>query len=264
MHDSPKHEFAIYIDQLSQFVRSIAPGGMLILEGDVIYHRMIRVLRLSFGDTCILFDQEVHVRFVLEELQNKRRIHGIVHSKQPNTVLFPTITVLLPLLKRDDCDAALYTLTELGVNEIRLVKTQKVRRTLGGESEFDRLRRVMISASEQSKNFAFPNLYRPVSLKTAIKTGAKKNIYFDTAGEPLVDLVRILDQDCPEHVALMVGPEGDLLQSEKDVLKKAGFMFYALTPTILRSVHAAALAAGVVRSILSTPPKTHQRIFRFK
>jgi RsmE family RNA methyltransferase len=49
---------------------------------------------------------------------------------------------------------------------------------------------------------------------------------------------------------LFVGPEGDLTDQEKVLLKQNGFIFCALTPTILRACEAIALGAGVVRSIL--------------
>ncbi len=99
-----------------------------MLEDDKLFRRLTRVLRLRPDDAVLLFDKEIHARFVIQELQGKTRIKGVVESKLPNTVLYPTITAWLPLLKHDDCDAALYALTELGINTVRLVTTENVQR----------------------------------------------------------------------------------------------------------------------------------------
>lgn len=53
------------------------------------------------------------------------------------------------------------------------------------------------------------------------------------------------------ELMLLVGPEGDLSNEEKNAVHTAGFIMCALTPTILRSVHAAFLGAGIMRSVMS-------------
>ena len=65
-----------------------------------------------------------------------------MEEKKYNTILQPHITVLLPLLKRDDLDTVLYSLVEMGVNTIQLMITKKVQRKWGKEKEYDRLQRV--------------------------------------------------------------------------------------------------------------------------
>lgn len=244
-----KHEFAIFVDQLSYLISSVEPGDILTLEGEKLHQRLVHVLRLRSGDAVILFDHTCHVRFILQEQQGKMRIRGVMHTKKANAILHPSITFLLPLLKRDDCSAALYSLTEIGVNEVRLVTTQKVQRAWGGGGEFTRLQRVMVAAAEQSKNFAFPELYPPVSLSIALQDITGICIYFDPSGKPLLEIMISLVDQSPEHVTLMVGPEGDLVASEKKIIKNAGFILCALTPTVLRATQATAVGAGVARSI---------------
>ena len=51
-----------------------------------------------------------------------------------------------------------------------------------------------------------------------------------------------------------VGPEGDLTLEEKAYLKQLGFVFCALTPTVLRAQQAVALGLGVLRSYLIDLP----------
>ncbi len=52
----------------------------------------------------------------------------------------------------------------------------------------------------------------------------------------------------------VIGPEGDLTKEEKAYLKEQGFLFCALTPTVLRAQQAVALGLGILRSYLIDLP----------
>ncbi len=251
-NENQKHIFAFYVEQLSLLVAAKTGGDVVMLEDKRVCHRIIQVLRLQPGDVCILFDSTIHVRFLIQELASKKNISGIMEEKKYNTILQPHITVLLPLLKRDDLDTALYSLVEMGVNTIQLMITKKVQRKWGKEKEYDRLQRVMIAAAEQSKNFALPLLHSPQSFEQFLITIPSSiiKIYFDPTGEPLLSLIDKIKKCSSTSIMLMVGPEGDLTEQEKEQLRQTTFLFCALTPTVLRSSQAIALGAGIIRSIV--------------
>lgn len=247
------HEFAIYINQFSSLIGSVAQGGQLVIDDQETYHRITRVLRLHIDEQCVLFDRYMHGSFIIKDFQAKRRVVGTLISKESNKVLSPQITFMLPLLKREDLDAAIYSLVEIGVNAIQLVVTEKVQRTWRGENEFERLQRVMIAAAEQSKYFAFPELLLPISFDEAmqkIQENSEMAVFFDPDGNKANQIITMITQQSPKKLILMVGPEGDLTQAEKDMLKKCGALFCALTPTILRARQAIALSSGMIRSLL--------------
>ncbi len=165
-----KHIFSFYIDRLSFLLSSVEIGSLAVLKDKNVYHRIIRVLRLHSGDSCILFDSIIHVHFLIQKLVNKQEIYGVIKQKKYNKILQPHITSILPLLKRDDIETALYSLVEMGVNRIQLMITNKVQRKWGGKKEKEHLQKVIVAAAEQSKNFSIPLLHPPQSFEQVIAT----------------------------------------------------------------------------------------------
>lgn len=247
-----KHEFALYQKSLSLLIHQKVAGNSLLFTDEKLFHRMMTVLRLRSEDGCIFFDREHYIIVRIEAFVGKKQVHVVIESIHVTSILYPNVTFLLPMLKRDDYETALYGLTEVGVTTIQLVFTQKTGNQWSGERDSDRAQRILIAAAEQSKNFAYPYVKAPISLDAALKecTTVPTKIFFDPQGELFFDVMHTLHDKQPEQVVLLIGPEGDLTAEEKKMVRANSFIFCALTPTIMRAVQAAALAAGFVRSLL--------------
>ncbi len=254
MHNSTsteRHEFALYIADLTDIIKKISTNKELCIVDEKIIHRMIHVLRLKPEDYCILFDRITHARVVIKKIDGKKHIICMIQSTKLNTVFSPTVTFLLPLLKREDFESALYALTEVGVTTIQLVKTSKSHSSLFDNKFFERAQRIIIAAAEQSKNFAYPELKMPLSLFEAIAIAdTTTKIFFDEKGISLFSTAQSLHRNPPNDIVLLIGPEGDLSNEEKEMVISKKFIVCALTPTILRSIQAAVLSAGLVRALL--------------
>jgi 16S rRNA (uracil1498-N3)-methyltransferase len=186
---------------------------------------------------------------VIEKIE-KRSLEIAVQKRVSNEKLKPELLVLLPTLKKDDLEEALSRLCALGVTTIQFVETEKVQHNWHFDREKERFERVMIAACEQSKQFVVPALLAPISLEkacAAVKTGAHK-VFFDPDGQPLLVVMQQVATREGETV-LLVGPEGDLTDKEKEFISRQGFVFCALTKTVLRSCEAIALGVGVIRSL---------------
>jgi 16S rRNA (uracil1498-N3)-methyltransferase len=246
------HEFALYYPTLGRHA-DVATGMELVITDPDIVHRILRILRMTVGQECILFDERTNVVAVIEELFGKKKIHMRIKHAESNQVLTPHITVLLPLLKRDECDAAIYSLAELGVNDIQLVMTEKVQRKWGGAKELERLERVVISAAEQSKQFVMPIVHEPEDLSKILANLSPdvRKIFFHPAGMAILEILQVFAKTKSSHLVLLVGPEGDMSRTEQVLIQDFGFTASALTPTVLRAQHAIFLGAGIVRSMLT-------------
>jgi 16S rRNA (uracil1498-N3)-methyltransferase len=246
-----KHEFALYTESLSLLLQKKGPSNTLVISDETLVHRMVNVLRLRSNDQCILFDREIYITATIDAFVGKKQIHITINAVHSTVILQPQVTFLLPMLKREDYESSLYSLTEVGVSNIQLIYTQKTGNKWSGERDKDRAQRIMIAAAEQSKNFAYPTLYEPISLQEALKkyNGAQSKLFFDPQGKPFFDIMQILHADQPAHIALLVGPEGDLTLEEKETVRAHNFIFCALTPTIMRAVQATGLVAGFIRSL---------------
>ncbi|MCX5924907.1 MAG: RsmE family RNA methyltransferase [Candidatus Dependentiae bacterium] len=246
-----KHEFSLHLGSLSQLLKSINQGLEWSIDDETLHHRISKVLRLIEGDTVILFDRLINAQCLIRAMHGKKRIVFQLLVKEKNTILVPHITCVLPLLKRDDFESALYMLAELGVNSVQLVTTDKSVRSWG-DKERERVERILIAAAEQSKHFAMPLINAPIALQEFCVASSKvvaAKIYFDVEGESLLYHLNKNTSVKPEQCMLMVGPEGDLTVDEKVMVQQTGFAFCKLTPTTLRAVHAVCLGVGAFRSL---------------
>lgn len=248
-----KHEFALYYPSLSNLSKNSTPGHTVTLHDAALVARIMNILRLRVGELILLFDEHMWARCSINAA-SKKEIQCTLITKQNHQTLKPAITFVLPLLKKDDFETALYSLVELGATTIQLVTTEKTQRAWGGEKELERCHRVMIAAAEQSKNFAVPRLHPPCTVQSYLATiksdDSVSKLYFDYEGMSARKVINTVINEQPESYLLMVGPEGDLTPAEKELLVAHSFQFCALTPTVLRSVQAVALSMGLVRSFV--------------
>lgn len=247
-----KHVFALYKESLSLLIQEKGAGDDLVITDETMLHRMVHILRLRSNDEFIFFDKDMYINATVVAFIGKKQIHLAIQSVHATIILRPQVTFLLPMLKREDYEAALYALTEVGVNTIQLIFTQKTGHKWSGERDEDRAQRIIIAAAEQSKNFAYPQLLAPISLEAALKKYGDyaTKLFFDPQGKHFFDVMHTLHTSKPEQVLLLIGPEGDLSLEEKEMVRLHDFIFCALTPTIVRAVQAATLAAGFIRSLL--------------
>lgn len=270
---SGTHEFALYAGDLLEHINH-KPGSHFALTDSDLYHRIKQVLRLKEQEVCVLFNRHAHARVRIKAI-DKKKIDLELQTWEPNKQLTPHITMLIPILKRDALAEAVYNATELGANSIQLVTTAKMHRAWDGEKELQRLERVVVAAAEQAKHFALPELAAPVNLEIALKqlTPNTLRIFCDPAGQPFLPLLNeFANQATPlnpstctgkllpasglalrmsgGNIALLIGPEGDLVETEKVLLSQHQFVFCALTPTILRAPQAVSVALGLLRSTL--------------
>ncbi len=243
------HQFALYVAGLSKF--DYDKSDCYMLQDSQVVHRISRVLRLHPEDHLILFDRTVHFIVQIVLIEKKQVVCAIKEVKQ-NIQITPHLTLWLPLLKREAFEQAIYSAVELGVNDIQLVHTAKEQRHWHGKKELERLHNIMISAAEQSKNFALPTLHVPQSLDVLLdQKKDSQHIFFDVEGDPLLEVAQELKKTSHQNYVVLIGPEGDLTEHEKFQLQKVPFIFVHLTPTILRAQQAVAVGVGALRSLLS-------------
>ncbi len=247
-----KHEFALFWQGKKSLVESIRIRTFSI-DDTILFHRIITVLRAKKDDEFTLFDQAVYciVKIIAVE---KKCIQVLVLTSHVNNPIKPSVTFLLPLLKRDALHEAMYSLTEVGCTTIQLITTKKIHGSWHQEREIEKLQKIVIAAAEQSKNFNFPEILSPINLETALKQSKNDTtkIFFDPTGvscETYFKNSTSKEAINPSYV-LLIGPEGDLTQEEKDLVAAAHFTSVKLTQTILRAQQAATLGAGIVRSFI--------------
>lgn len=236
------HLFALYYPTSSSYKVS---QQLTITEDDLV-HRMQRVLRLSQGDTCILFDSVSWLELIITAV-TRTTITGNVNAKHAVKPWQPNINFFLPILKREALAIAVYDLVQAGVQEIQLIQTQKVQHALRGTQELQRLQRIIIAAAEQSKNFAFPQIKAPITWQEFLAQIASVPTFVgNPAGKPLFATIKEYSPEATYN--LLVGPEGGFTSQEYTQLQKANVIEVSLIPTILKAETAAFYLAALLRS----------------
>ncbi len=252
MKQYESHEFAFYSPVVSS-IKKEACLEIYYLNDPELIHRIGAILRLEKGDEIVLFDNHFHVKATIISFDGRRSIALQLHELEKNKVLSPTIQWVLPLLKREAFEEALYSLCELGATSIQPVLTKKTTRFWAGEKEEVRAQKIMIAAAEQSKQFVVPFIHPIIPLDLWLvqesPRGAIK-LFFDPAGIPMQDVLALVKGRQAHHIIACAGPEGDLTYEEKVLLADQGFVFCALTPTILRAEEALVVGLGSLRSLI--------------
>ncbi len=243
---SKSHEFAIYYEILSD---NLGHGDTFTVVNQDLMHRITRVLRIKKGEPLLFFNREWHALLRIVQVDRKSMRLELI-SAVKNKRYTPTISFLLPILKRDALAQAVYYLVETGVNELQLVQTENMQRKWGGEKERERLERICIAAAEQSKNFAFPLIKDPLSLADALQAVPPDALCF--YGNPEGNHFREIRSDImPGHFVLTCGPEADFSSAEKVQLQEESFQALRLTPTILRAETAVLCLSSLFRTVFS-------------
>ena len=235
------HQFAIYIHNLADCFQD--KKVIKVRDTDIV-HRMVRVVRFLTGDKVVLFDRQQYVCAEVTDF-DKHQVLLYVLEQNNNIVLQPSITYLLPLLKKDSLQHAVYALTEVGVSKIQLVVTAKSRQSITAK-ELERLQKTVIAAAEQSKHYAMPVLLAPLQLLKIVQVIPEdyKKVVFDVQGSSFFQL---RDRMKDSNLCLLVGPEGGFVTDELNHLQQYNFKFCILTSTILRAVQAVSLSAALFR-----------------
>lgn len=134
---------------------------------------------------------------------------------------------------------------ELGVTELLPLKAERTRSVAAGirEAHVLALQRRARQAIKQSGAAWAPHVGAPVDVKFAAAQGTAEYRWLaDATGEPPPDL--------PPNVPLVVvvGPEGGLIPTEREIFLAASFRRVRLAPDLLRFETAALAAAAVVAS----------------
>lgn len=239
-HRGGAHEFALY----APYIDKQSKGRDYELTDSELVHRISRVLRLNIDDTLFLFNAQEHLIGRIIRITKQMVLIRVIDVFD-NTIFAPHITLLLPLLKREALEQAMYAAVELGVNHIQLIITEKVQRSWH-EKEFIRLEHVMIAAAEQSKYFSLPTLAKPVALYDAPLS--ETSLFFDYSGNKFADIITRMQNI--DTCTVIIGPEGDLTECEKFYLQQQKVEFVRLTGTVLRAQQAVTVGIGILRSFL--------------
>lgn len=230
----------------------LAEGCEVTLPESAAAH-LARVLRLTVGDECVLFNGDGRDYAARITAVGKRELRVAVASGRDVDNESPlAITLLQGVARGEKMDLILQKATELGVTAIAPLWSQRSEVKLDearAEKRLAHWRGVVTSACEQCGRARVPAVAAAVPLATALDAlpAGGLRLTLDPEGELSL---RTLAAGDGAGIVLAVGPEGGWSPADREQLRAAGFQGLKLGPRILRTETAGLAAIAALQSCL--------------
>ena len=214
------------------------------------------VLRLRPGDSVIVFDGGGSEWPVTLDRVDRAAVEGATGIPEfPGTEPTCAVTIMQALIKPDRFEQVLQKGTELGACKFVPLSTARVQpadASAAGKSRFDRWRRVLREAAEQSGRLVVPGLENTASLRDAVARESAHGpvaLLWEEIGRSSQGLRNVLghfDRDQPgARLAIVVGPVGGFEAGEVEEARDAGATVIGFGSRILKSETAAIAVLAV-------------------
>ena len=224
-------------------------GGVVTLAEAPSRH--VRVLRLREGDQVVLFDGKGHaaparLESVGDEVVCQAERPRASETKRARVVL------LLAVPKGSKLDDCVRMATELGVDEVALMLTDRTVPRWDRKRErsrVDRLTRIASEAAAQCERNDIPVIHGPQPCAAWLDAmpGNAAGVLFGARAQGALTF-----DGTPEQVWCAVGPEGGFTDAEIASFEEAGFAVASLGTWVLRVEPAVAAALTIVRDRLES------------
>lgn len=227
------------------FVERIHDGAAE-LRGEEARH-LARVLRAEEGQLYEISDNRSAYLARIEEAHGDRVLFRLVEPLE--TVLPPVrITLCAALIKFDHFEWIVEKATELGVERILPVGSARSEKGLfeASAKRRERWERIAREASQQSRRTHLPEILPALRFEPSLGTEADHRYFLEENVAPPFLSVVPAERTSTDRVALLVGPEGGWIDSERYLASSAGWRAASLGPGVLRAETAVVAALGIV------------------
>ena len=202
------------------------------------------ILRLKKDELITLADGKGASAEVTLDSISKNKITGIVNKVEKKNKTKRKVSLYLAILKKENFEIAVQKAVEAGVSEIIPIITERTIKT--GLNE-ERLKKIILEASEQSGRSFVPTLSPTLYFKEALASGNDKNekIIFTpllTNDGTHLDSELYTPNKEAENISVFVGPEGGFTSKEIKEAKDLNYTISSLGSLTLRAETAATIA----------------------
>ncbi|OGI73749.1 hypothetical protein A3D42_00835 [Candidatus Nomurabacteria bacterium RIFCSPHIGHO2_02_FULL_41_18] len=193
------------------------------------------VLRIKSGEKIILSDGRGEEAETTLISIGSELIKGLVGKKERRGEVEGGINLYLSILKKENFELAVQKAVETGVSSITPTITE---RTIKTGLNFERLKKIIKEASEQSGRSIVPHLHSILNFEDAIIDGKKSKIkiLFHPAG----NFYRPNKEQ--GAISIFIGPEGGFTERELERAKEEEYDVFSLGHFTLRAETAAMIA----------------------
>jgi len=208
-------------------------------------HYIKNVMRLKPGDTISLFNSkngEWRAKIVNHNKENTElKVEKLIKSKKLENDLW----LVFSPIKKNSLDMMIQKTTELGVQKFIPILSE---RTVVREINTTRLKKIIVEASEQSNRISVPKIENLQPLKNFLdKFPSNGSLIFCDINCDKSNLKNILIKKNQGPVCVLIGPEGDFSEKERQlIIEKKEIFSLSLANNLLRAETAAIAAVTIV------------------
>lgn len=212
--------------------RYMTNDDLVLIDSDK--RHIINVMRMRVGEKFQIVNNKKLYTCTITEITKKDVKYVITDTENLLSDKDYKVIIACSIIKEQKMDIMLQKMTELGVDEIMPLNTERtVVKTK--DTKFDRWFRILKEASEQSHRLDIPKLSNPIDLKNLGKIDANLKIVCDTK-EMSKNIKKVLQENKKsDTILLVVGPEGGFTENEIEYLSNNGFVSVTLGSNILRA-----------------------------
>ena len=210
-------------------------------------HYVANVMRLKRGSIINFFNIEGEWESEIVFLDKERvEVKFLKKVKEKDLKKKNKIELAICLVKKNPMEIILQKATELGVSKIIPIISE---RTEVKELNYDRAKKIVIDATEQSNQMFPPKISEVVKLKDFLKNLDKttKLLFADVNSKD-----NLISEDFVDFksLSILIGPEGDFSPSERQsILSFSRVAPFTISKNILRSDTAVISAISLVNFI---------------
>jgi len=207
-------------------------------------HYLKDVMRLKIGDRLSIFNSSGEWNAVIETYEKKRVKIKIIGKKRDKDNE-KNIWLAFSPIKQNPLNFVIQKGTELGVQKfIPLLSERTVVRKINTE----RIKKIIVEASEQSNRISVPEINKPELLKNFLSAFPKNGcMIFCDINSNQKDLKNILKKKIDGPICILIGPEGDFSENERKAIIDLNQTYsISLAKNILKAETAALSAITIV------------------
>ena len=212
-------------------------------------HYVVNVMRLKRGSNINFFNIEGEWESEIVFLEKERvEVKFLKKVKEPQKK--NKIELAICLVKKNPMEIILQKATELGVSKIIPIISE---RTEVKELNYDRAKKIVIEATEQSNQMFPPEILKVVKLKDFLKNlnQTTKLLFGDVNSKDNLSIEKYKNL---KSLTILIGPEGDFSSSEREfILSFSQVVPFTISKNILRSDTAVISAISLVNFINNLP-----------
>ena len=212
-------------------------------------HYVKDVMRLKIGDKLSIFNTLGEWNALIESYEKngaKIKIMGKVRDKDNEK----NIWLAFSPIKQNSLNFVIQKGTELGVRKFIPILSD---RTIVREVNIERIKKIIVEASEQSNRISVPEINKPDSLKNFLSIFPKNGcLIFCDINSNQNNLKNIFEKKVDGPVCILIGPEGDFSENERKMIIDHNQTYsISLAKNILKSETAALSAITIVNHYLN-------------